>query len=104
PDWVRAACVFSTFTSSAGRPSATRFGSGRPVSGATGGACVVVGASVVVVVVGAARFLALPPPPEAAATATPAITSTATVPPISSLLRRFTYISRNRLMRSSRGG
>src|SRR4051812_11366502 len=70
PAWGRAASVFSTFTESAGRAWLAPLGSGRPVSGAVGGAAeVVVGRIVVVVGSGAAAFES-PPPQAASVTAT----------------------------------
>src|SRR4051794_3291775 len=63
----RASTVFSTFTDNAGRPWLAPVGSGRPVSGAVGGATVVVvAAAVVVVALGVAAFES--PPPHAART------------------------------------
>ncbi len=98
--------MFSTFTDSAGRVRLAPPGSGRPVRGAVGGAAVVVvRATVVVGDVVVAAFS--PPPPEVASTApTPTVarTSTTTIEITMLRVRGFTYISCNRLMRSSRGG
>src|SRR5947209_3635439 len=85
PACGRAASVFSTFTSRAGRVRLAPPGSGRPVSGAVGIATVVVVGARVVVESGVA---APPPPPHADATSASVATTAATPP--TCVDRRFT--------------